>query len=75
MINWFKILYTDLISSVIVNNSISEPVNISRFVKQGYSLSPLLYKKMCLDREIKGIKLPRSNSQRKIPAFPDDRAD
>jgi hypothetical protein len=73
-------LYTDLNSSIIINNFISEPVNISRSVKQGCSLSPLLYilclepfiRKVCLDREIKGIQLPGSNISCKISAFVDD---
>ena len=80
LINWIKILYTDLNSSIIINNFISEPVNISRSVKQGCSLSPLLYilclepfiRKVCLDREIKGIQLPGSNISCKISAFADD---
>ena len=80
LLKWIKILYTDLSSSVIVNSFISNPVNVTRSVKQGCSLSPILYvlclepfiRKVCLDNEIKGLNLPGSNLECKISAFADD---
>ena len=80
LIKWIQILYNDLNSSIIINNCISKPINISRSVKQGCSLSPLLYilclepfiRKVYLDREIKVIQLPGSNISCKISAFADD---
>ena len=80
LIKWIKILYNDLKSSVIVNNFISDPININRSVKQGCSLSPLLYilclepfaRKVRNDKDIKGIKLPGSPDEIKISLFADD---
>ena len=42
-IRWIKILYANISSSVLVNQFISEPLNILRGVRQGCALSPLLY--------------------------------
>ena len=42
-IKWVKLLYTDISSSVIVNNHISDTFEIKRGVREGCSLSPLLY--------------------------------
>jgi hypothetical protein len=76
---WIKVLYHDLNSCIIVNKFISQPVKISRSVKQGCSLSPLLYvlclepfvRKVCKDKEIEGLKLPGSPDQCKISVFAD----
>ena len=70
----------DLTSCIIVNNFISQPVKNSRSVKQGCSLSPLLYvlclepfvRKVCKDKDIEGLKLPGSSEQCKISVFADD---
>ena len=75
-----KMLCHDLTSCIIVNNFISQPVKISRSVKQGCSLSPLLYvlclepfvRKVCKDKDIEGLKLPGSPEQCKISVFADD---
>ena len=80
LIKWIKILYSDLSSCIIVNNFISNPVKVSRSVKQGCSLSPLLYimclepliRKMCKDRDIVGLKLPGSHDECKISVYADD---
>jgi hypothetical protein len=77
LMKWIKILYHDLNSCIIVNKFISQPVKISRSVKQGCSLSPLLYvlclepfvRKVCKDKEIEGLKLPGSPDQCKISVF------
>ena len=42
-ISWIRLLYTDARSSIYVNGQVSVPFNISRSVRQGCSLSPLLY--------------------------------
>ena len=73
-------LYHDLTSCIIVNNCISQPVKISRSVKQGCSLSPLLYvlclepfvRKVCKDKYIEGLMLPGSPEQCNISVFADD---
>lgn len=43
LIRWIKTLYNDVCSSVIVNNHISDPITLHRGLRQGCSLSPLLY--------------------------------
>ena len=79
-INWVKLLYTDISSSVIVNNYISETFPLSRGVRQGCSLSPLLYV-LCFEPfankirnldEIKGLKMPGTNLEVKQTIYADD---
>lgn len=79
-LRWIKLLYTDISSSVIVNNFVSESFPIKRGVRQGCSLSPLLYV-ICLEpfankirslEEIKGLKLFGTNSEAKFSAYADD---
>lgn len=79
-IQWVKILYNDISSSVIVNNYISNPFNICRGVRQGCSLSPLLYvlvieplaNKLRTDSNIKGFSIPGSSEKAKISLYADD---
>ena len=75
-----KLLYNDISSSVIVNNHISDPFPIKRGVRQGCSLSMLLYV-ICVESfahkirtltEIKGLKLPGSNLEVKLSMYVDD---
>lgn len=79
-IRWVKLLYTDISSSVIVNNFISSPFSVERGVRQGCSLSPLLYV-LCFETfankirnsgEIKGLKLPGSKLELKLSMYADD---
>ena len=79
-VKWIRLLYTDISSSVIVNNFISESFSLERGVRQGCPLSPLLYV-ICLEPfankirnldEIKGLKLPGSNLEAKFSAYADD---
>ena len=75
-----KLLYNDISSSVIVNNHISDPFPIKRCVRQGCSLSMLLYficfkpfaHKIRTLAEIKGLKLPGSNLEVKLSMYADD---
>lgn len=79
-IKWIKVLYTDIKSSVIVNNVISEPFSLSRSVRQGCPLSPLLYvlclepfaKKVQDDQNIKGIVVPGGQFECKMSLYADD---
>ena len=79
-IRWVKLLYTDISSSVIVNNFVSSSFSIQGGVRQGCSLSPLLYS-LCFEPvaqmirgldEIKGLKLPGSISELKLSMYADD---
>ena len=80
-LKWVKLLYTDISSSVIVNNHISDSFSIQRGVRQdGCPLFPLLYiicyepfanKIRNLD-EIRGIKIPGTNLEVKQTLYADD---
>ena len=79
-LNWVKALYSDISSSVLVNQFITESFPVTRSVRQGCSLSPLLYVlmlepvliKIRNDHLIKGFKLPGRNKEQKAAAFADD---
>ena len=80
LIKWVRIIYTDISSCVKVNGHISEPFTLSRGVRQGCSLSALLYVLIaetfaCLvrsDPNIKGIPLPGSSESSVISQYADD---
>ena len=76
---WIQILYSNAISQVIVNHSLSEPLQVTRGVRQGDPLSPLLYVLTiepllnCIraDKTIPPISLP-GNQSRKLIGYADD---
>ena len=80
-LKWIRILYTDICSSVLVNGHVSESFNVTRSVRQGCPLSPLLYVlalepvlvKIRNDEIIQGCPIPgnRTNPP-KLTAFADD---
>ena len=79
-ISLVKLLYTDIRSSILVNGFITEYFPVERSVRQGCSLSPLLYIlamepyahriRMC--PMIKGIPLPGTAETAKICQYADD---
>ena len=77
-IKWIKVLYTEAVSSCIVNGFITNIFNIERGVRQGCPLSMLLfvlfqeplYRAIELSKNIKPIKLPCT--YRKLLGFADD---
>ena len=77
--DWIRTLYDKPCSQVIVNQEISEEFTLTRPVRQGCSLSPLLsaiileplIESIRQDREIKGIKIPGGGEQND-KAFADD---
>jgi len=79
-LQWVKILYTDVSSSVIVNQYISEPFSVTRSVRQGCSLSPLLYilvlepflRRIMIEQRIEGLSIPGVSHTLKYIAFADD---
>ena len=79
-IQWIKTFYTDIYSCVKVNGHISAPFSLSRGVRQGCSLSAMLYVLIaetfaCLvrqDERIRGIKLPNSDQSSVISQYADD---
>jgi len=79
-ISWIKLLYTDIHSSVIVNKYISSTFSVTRSVRQGCSLSPLLYvlilepflRKLSTDSNIIGLHVPGNSAELKYTAFADD---
>ena len=79
-IEWVKILYTNVSSCVLVNNFVSSPIRITRGVRQGCPLLPLLYvlyletfaNQIRLDNNIHGLSLPGSTLDIKISLYADD---
>ena len=77
--DWIKIIYKNPISKLLINNTLSEGIEIQRSVRQGCPLSPYLYilaiepvlEKIRLDDTIKGINLP-NRRERKLLAYADD---
>ena len=79
IIQWIKLLYTDVSSCVKVNNFISPLFTVQKGVRQGCALSPLTYILVaevlaCMIRggeAIQGITLP-NNTVSKISQYADD---
>ena len=79
-INWFKIIYTDIESKVLVNGTFIPNFKILRSVRQGCSLSMFLYAlgleplifKINANTLIQGIKLPNLHKQIKSLQHTDD---
>ena len=77
--DWIRILYDNPCSQVIVNQELSEEFTLTRSVRQGCSMPPLLYtlilepllENIRQDKEIEGIKIPGGGEQ-KSKAFADD---
>lgn len=76
--NWIKVLYSNSVASVLTNDIISKPFNLSRGSRQGCSLSPLLFvmaieplaKAIRCNQNISGIKI--NEIENKIGLFADD---
>jgi hypothetical protein len=79
-IRWIKVLYHDISSQVLVNGFFTDKFSVLRSVRQGCSISPLLYvlfvepfaKMIRKEQLITGIKLPGSNLEAKISQYADD---
>jgi hypothetical protein len=79
-IRWVKFLYNDIFSKVIVNGHLTSPFQVTRGVRQGCPLSPLLYV-LCIepfghrirtDPHIVGLRLPCSDIEQRIVQYADD---
>lgn len=79
-ISLVKLLYTDIHSSVIVNGFISREFSVQCSVRQGCSLSSLLYvlrmepfgHRIRTDKMIRGIPLPGALETYQISQYADD---
>ena len=79
-LKWVHLLYFDIKSTVLVNGYFTEKFHIERSVRQGCSLSPLLYVlviecfacKVRSDSQIKGFKIPGFQDEYKISQYADD---
>ena len=79
-ISLIKLLYTNISSKVLVNGHISDSFVIGRSVRQGCSLSPLLYvlctepfaHRIRTDPMIEGIPLPRTGETATVCQYADD---
>ena len=73
---WIRILYKNPMSCILINQTISRAINLTRSVRQGDPdpLSPLLYvlilepvlNKIRSDKEIKGIILPGGDQKKLV---------
>ena len=79
-IKWLKILYRNSTSAVLVNGHVSDPFAITRGVRQGCPLSPLIYV-LCIEPfaikirsnpYISGLRLPGFNTEVRITMYADD---
>ena len=79
-LRWIRLLYTDISSSVIINNHISDSFPIKRGIRRGCSLLMPLYI-ICFEpfahkiknlEDIKGIQMPGSASEVKLSLYADD---
>jgi len=78
-VSWVKLLYTDISSCVKVNGHLMDSFELSRGVRQGCPLSPLLYTivaetfatAICKNPEIHGIPIS-SSIHNKISQYADD---
>ena len=79
-LQWVKVLYTNLKSSVIVNGHISLEFDFARGVRQGCPFAPLLYV-LCIEPfsnrirrnpNIKGLSLPGDDRECKLTQYADD---
>jgi exonuclease III len=79
-LQWIRIIYSDISSSVLVNGFLAPKFSLTRGVRQGCSLSPLLYI-LCLepllikfrkDTFIKGVPVPGEQEEARVIAFADD---
>ena len=80
LMKWVGLLYTEIKSVVLVNGYFTDIFEVSRSVRQGCSLSPLLYVfciepfacKIRKDSHIKGFKIPSSIEECRISHHVDD---
>ena len=78
--SWVSLLYSSVNSAVIVNGHLTEFFPVTRGVRQGCPLSPLLYVlvaetmacKVRADEHIDGFPLPCSNRRIKVSQYADD---
>ena len=77
---WIKILYSNPMVTINCNNFLTEPFSATRGIRQGCSLSPLLYS-ICVEglanlirsnNNIKGIELPGQQVNFKVVQHADD---
>ena len=79
-IKWVKLLYNDIMSTVCVNGYCTEVFRVERSVRQGCSLSPLLYvlsiepfgHVIRNDNHIKGFKVPGGGDEARVSMYADD---
>ena len=79
--HWIELLYTDISSAVLINGVISDPFLVTRGVRQGCPLSPLLYvlfiepfaQTVIGDSRVTGLTMPGANGlQCRVLQYADD---
>ena len=79
-IAWIRLLYHNIVSHVIVNNFLTARIPLTRGVRQGFPLSPLLYllsaeplaEAIRANVRIEGIHVPDTTHSVKVSAYADD---
>lgn len=78
MVDWIKICYTEMTTSIIMNGELGPPINIGRSVRQGCPMSPILFalyiEPLCrmaiASKSIRGLVL--GDEELKVLAYADD---
>ena len=78
--SWVRLLYTDVLSRILVNGNVSAAVQVRRSVQQGCGLSPLLYvlsvepfaRKVRGSSRVSGLQIPGSMDRVKTIQYADD---
>ena len=80
LLKWVGLLYTEIKSTVLVNGFFTDSFEVTRSVRQGCSLSLLLYvlciepfaSRVRLDVHIRGFRIPGSKEECRISQYADD---
>ena len=78
--SWVKLLYTDVLSSILVNGNVTAAFQVRRSVRQGCGLSPLFYvlsvepfaRKVRGSSKVSGLQIPGSRDRVRTIQYADD---
>ena len=78
--SWVRLLYTDVLSRILVNGNVTAALQVQRSVRQGCGLSPLLYvlsvepfaRKVRGSSRVSGLQIPGSSDRVKTIQYADD---
>ena len=78
--SWVRLLYTDVLSRILVNGNVTAALQVRRSVRQGCGLSPLLYilsvepfaRKVRGSSRLSGLQIPSSSDRVRTIQYADD---